>query len=151
MSPLPELAFEQLGTTQAAVTELVNVLVERGKAAKRDGYLLEAISIRLYLCEFYLRVVVVAHTGRDFDPGRNMTFGRLIERAADCHLEEDLLTRLRRFNKARNNAVHGLLEGRVAYADLEREVFDNDPSLLIDLSDWLDSVYFAAGPRGLTP
>jgi hypothetical protein len=107
-------------------------LEARGKEAKNQGFVLEAVAIRAYLTEFWLRILIVKHTGIQW--GRGITFGALVDRAADCHFDSRLVERCRRFNEHRNNAIHRLLEGRTTYDQLW-DAFAKDETLPNDVAD----------------
>ena len=129
--------LNKIGMTGEGLNTL-NTLVEQGRAAKAQGFYLEAISVRMYLLEYWLRNLIVLHTGRPFETGG--TCGRLIERAADCHLAPELMDRIRRFGRDRNEAIHRLLQGRTSYDSLA-DVFLEDESLPWDLQDWVVAAY----------
>ena len=116
-----------VGMNEENMREVLTELEERGRRAKEEGFVIEAIAIRAYLIEFWLRIHIVNHTHEPFVGGD--TLGRVVDRAADCHLSGEAIGKLRAFVTRRNQAIHRLLEGKQRYDDLWG-VFDEGENLV---------------------
>jgi hypothetical protein len=121
-----------LGMNEENMVEVLRDLDARGKQAKEQGFVIEAIAIRAYLVEFWLRAHIVHHTGKPHTPG--LTLGRVVDRAEDCHLSDEVVEKLRSFVKHRNTAIHRLLEGKKRYDDMW-EVFREAETLVNEVAD----------------
>lgn len=106
----PELHL--LGVTDVDAT-LANLedIDDRADFAYQNYFALEAISLRLLMLDFFLRMYVVHKTQEPIDPHSKIQFGTLINKAENSGLSEDLVNRLRVFNEGRKAGIHNLLLG----------------------------------------
>lgn len=104
------------------------------------GYYLEAISLRLLILDFFLRIYIVTTGGKiRFKPDDKETFGLMIKLAEKGELEMALIKRLNDFNRKRVAGIHRLLLGDIAYDEL-RKALDDDPNLVQDLEGKIGSI-----------
>lgn len=97
---------------------------EGGKIAKEafeKGFYIETISLRLQLCEFFLRMYIVGKTksGKVITNGDKRTFGNFINECAQKGFDAELIEELKVFNEMRVSAIHKFLLGDIKYQDLK--------------------------------
>lgn len=100
-------------------THLNNVqnIGKRIDAAINAGFLIEALSLRLQIVDYWLRIYF--RNTRNKGEQRQREFGRFLEQCKKLGLDNSLFTKLREFNKHRVNAIHGYVIGRTTYETLE--------------------------------
>ncbi len=99
-------------------------LRKRIKHAVASGCLIEVISIRLQIIDYWLRIYFVNHPS-SVSP-RKKEFGALVEQCRELGLSNELYQRLRAFNRHRINAIHGYVVGATSYQDLDPIVKESD-------------------------
>lgn len=109
---------------------LQNLQALSGRAQKAflDGYFVEAISMRLLMLDFLLRMYVVSKTGETIEADDKLSFGAIIRLAEKSGLNADIIARLDLFNAVRIKGIHRLLLGDITYDEL-RAAFESDPAL----------------------
>lgn len=106
--------------------------------AVQVGLVLECVVINTYILEISLRTWLNAVKGEVFRGGDRRTFGGVLALAEAKGLDQDLVQRLRAYNRKRNSAIHHLIGGHHSY----REVWEwmtEDPNLESDLDDWISN------------
>jgi len=100
---------------------------DRTRHAMRNECYLEVISLRLQHAEFWLRMYWAAKNPgrRIFDPNDRRTFGKLVNDCACLGFRRDLVSRLKRFNGHRVDAIHKYLLGATKYDELKRVCEDS--------------------------
>lgn len=123
---------DRVGTEQRIHQHLANFdeLSFRIAQATEAGCVIEVISLRLQVMDFWLRVFFDNRAPRDLK--RDREFGRLLRQCFDLGLPESLYVPLIAFNKQRIDAVHGYVIGSTSYEILEPVSADAD-RLLRDL------------------
>ena len=94
------------------------------KHAKEVGCLIEIISLRLQVIDYWLRVYFV-----NFAPSnvkRQREFGRLLDQCINLGLDMILSGKLRNFNRHRINAIHGFVVGTTSYEELKTVVGESE-------------------------
>ena len=112
--------------------------------ARKNGFWLEAIDLLYILLEFNLRFLLTSKAD-----SKNGTFGRskidkqeylmeLANLAKDNYfIGKELYKKIKEFNRARSNAIHGLIQGRISYQEL-KNVCEQSSSLQGDIQRiWL--------------
>lgn len=122
------------GQLDHEANRILGELIHRGRLAKEEGFAIEAIAIRLYILETWLRRFLRRWAS---DPDPRTQFAALIELARDSGLDRALVSRLKHFNKYRRAAIHQLLWGEIRYDELEQAVFGEDPRLPADIENWM--------------
>lgn len=100
---------------------------DRAMHAMKNGCYMEVISLRLQHAEFWLRMfwVVKNSSGKIFDPNDRRMFGGIIEDCAKLGFRQDLVARLKKFNRDRINAIHKYLLGATDYGELQKVCDDS--------------------------
>ena len=100
---------------------------DRAMHAMEKGCYIEVISLRLQHAEFWLRTfwVVKNGSGKIFGPNDKRTFGKIIEDCANLGFRQDLVDRLKKFNKDRIKAIHKYLIGATDYNKLQNVCDDS--------------------------
>lgn len=86
---------------------------QRIEAAIKSGFLIEALSLRLQVIDFWLRIYY--RNQRKVDEKRQREFGRLLDQCKDLGLDKDLVRELKEFNSHRVDAIHGFIIGKTTY------------------------------------
>lgn len=135
LKPLPEP--HALGIADAQIALKNRELWKRRAEARAEGWYIEAIALTAYELEDWLRVWIVSQGGGStFHPDDRHQLTHLIDQAEKLSLEPNLVSRLRDFNRTRNRAIHRLLRGEIAYADLAT-AYDADAKLPGELTAWV--------------
>ncbi len=93
-------------------------VASRIRFAEAAGCDLEAISLRLQVIDFWLRILLV---NRAPDVKRQRETGRLLEQCFhEAGLEKNLYDRLLLFNRTRTDAIHGFVIGAASYSDITK-------------------------------
>lgn len=128
---------EQLGVADLDNAVKNARLWQRRIEAREKGWLIEAIALTAYELEEWLRIYIVSQGGgSEFHADDRLELGTVISFAEKHDLDSILLSRLRKFNKLRNRALHRLLRGEIVYKDLEI-AYDSDPELPQDTKRWV--------------
>ena len=108
-------------------------LIKRRKAAKKQGCLIEHISLSYTLLEVELRLLLTSQAGGAGIPlpRRRIDSQRYLIKLADIarnngFIDQDIFDRILKFNDKRRRAIHRLAQGEITYKDLE------DPDLEIE-------------------
>jgi len=94
------------------------------KHAKEVGCLIEAISLRLQVIDYWLRVFFVNRAPSGVK--RQREFGRLLDQCINLGLDMILSGKLRNFNRHRINAIHGFVVGTTSYEELKTVVGESE-------------------------
>jgi hypothetical protein len=89
--------------------------------AYENQFAFEAISCRMLILDFMLRAYIVYKTDKSIEPYSKrdrMSFGKLIEKAKNVGLPEELANDLWAFNEKRNGGIHHFLLGEASYQDV---------------------------------
>ena len=78
---------------------------------------IEAISLRLQIIDFWLRVFFVNRCAEG--QTRKREFGALLDQCKGLDLDQEIYEKLKAFNKHRINAIHGYVIGKTTYKELE--------------------------------
>ena len=121
-------------------------ITERIQQAYRAGCLIEVVSLRLQVIDYWLRIFFAnkAPAGER----RQREFGRLLGQCKDLGLDLSLFTRLKNFNDHRIRAIHGYVIGHTTYENLEpvvRESRSLSTDLIIFVLENCGSVITALG------
>jgi hypothetical protein len=102
----------------------IDELKERIKRCVATGCLIEVISIRLQIIDYWLRIYFVNHPASK--PPRRKEFGALVNQCHELGLSDELYDRLQAFNKHRVNAIHGHVVGATSYDILDPVATESD-------------------------
>lgn len=118
---LPSLHSIGTDDIDRAIKNLSEIAGRTGYAIEQGCYL-EAISLRLQLIEFWLRLYYVAANGKGkiFALYDRRTFGKIVHDCAQLGFEPALINRLSEFNKRRIDAIHKYILGATDYDELQR-------------------------------
>jgi hypothetical protein len=97
------------------LSNLQNISEKIQKAIDSEFYI-EALSLRLQIVDFWLRVFY--RNKRNIGEQRQREFGRLIDQCKKLGMDQPLVTRLKDFNTHRVNAIHGYVIGKTTYENL---------------------------------
>jgi hypothetical protein len=111
-------------------------LKERIKHSVAAGCLIEVISIRLQIIDYWLRIYFVNHPSSS--SRRKKEFGALLDQCHKIGLPDDLHHRLSAFNRHRIDAIHGYVVGTTSYQALEPVAKESD-GLLRDVIEFVVS------------
>lgn len=103
---------------------------QRIERAKTAGCLIEVISLRLQIMDFWLRMFFVNTVLAGKRCQRE--FGRLLDQCKELGLSQELHQRLKELNKHRVAAIHGYVAGKTTYERL-LPVVEESKSLSADL------------------
>ena len=111
---------------QEQVNKLWSIL-KRCLTAKEEGYLIEAISLGYTLLEVNLRLLLTSKAGKNGQPFSSQTLDKmkfLMDLAnlakENGFIDNTLYEKLDNFNTIRKDAIHGLVQGRIDYAKIEK-------------------------------
>lgn len=104
------------------------------RGLRRYRFQLEAVSARAYILDHWLRHYLTCNRVAIPDKA---TLGILVGLAGDRGLDPQLLSDIQDWVNFRNEALHNLHEGRVAYDDLSSFMFDRHPDLHVRLERWV--------------
>jgi hypothetical protein len=115
-----------VGTEERIQQHLRNFdeLSSRINHATAAGCVIEIISLRLQVIDFWLRVFFSnrAPSGQ----AREREFGRLLKQCFDLGLSDAIYRRLKAFNKQRIDAIHGYVVGSTSYDALKAVAVESD-------------------------
>jgi hypothetical protein len=133
---------DNVGTEERIQQHLLNIdeLSARIAHAAVSGCVIEEISLRLQVIDFWLRVYFANRAS--VCEIREREFGRLLKQCLDLGLPEALYTKLKAFNKSRIDAIHGYVVGSASYEALQTVAGDSDRLLR-------DVVIFAVTNAGI--
>jgi len=119
------------GTEERIKIHLQNLdeITERLRYAVGVGCVIEVISLRLQVIDFWLRIYFTNRAPAGTK--REREFGRLLDQCRQIHLPDDLHAQLREFNQRRIDAIHGYVVGSATYSTLE-PVASNSDALMRD-------------------
>lgn len=98
------------------------------------GFYIEALSLRLQIIDFWLRVYY--RNKRVVGEQRQREFGRLIDQCKNLGFDSDLSRKLKEFNSHRVNAIHGYVMGKTTYDELNLIVTESK-SLSSECIAWI--------------
>src|SRR5687767_1500150 len=90
-------------------------LAHRIKTAEAAGCLIEVISLRLQVIDYWLRIYFVHHAAGEH---RRKKFGALLKQCKALGLADAFYRKLLEFNAFRIKAVHGFVVGATGYSEL---------------------------------
>jgi hypothetical protein len=90
----------------------IHELIQRSVAG---GFHIEAISLRLQVVDYWLRIYL---TNRDPRVTRRREFGALLEQCHELGLEDSIHDKMKEANARRIDAIHGIVVGSIAYEAL---------------------------------
>lgn len=90
---------------------------KRIDAAINAGCFIEALSLRLQIVDFWLRIYF--RNTRNEGEQRRREFGRLLDQCKKLGLDNSLFTKLKEFNNHRVDAIHGYVIGKTTYEALK--------------------------------
>lgn len=90
---------------------------KRIDAAINAGFLIEALSLRLQVVDYWLRIYF--RNTRNEGEQRQQVFGRLLGQCKRLGLDNSLFAKLKEFNNHRVEAIHGYVIGKTTYETLE--------------------------------
>jgi hypothetical protein len=96
-------------------------IIRRITKAKNKGFYMEAISLKMLLLDFLLRIYLVSKTKQVISFEEEVTFGRLVKRAEHAGLDSEMVKKLYLFNRYRIKTVHQLLLGTMTFNEIESE------------------------------
>jgi len=101
-----------------------------------SGFYIEAISLRLMLLDFCLRLYL-ANKGEDFDEKHphDLQFGVLFKECRNSGFDKDLLKRIEYFNEKRILAIHNFIYEGIPYEDFKDFLIETD-NLLTDVLNY---------------
>lgn len=108
----------------------INTIGDRIKHAINAGCLLEVISLRLQIIDYWLRVYFVNKA--KLAKKRGKEFGLLLGQCKNLGFDQGLYEKLLIFNKHRINAIHGFVVGKILYEKLNAVVTESKP-LTVDV------------------
>ena len=119
-------------------------LIKQKNYAQRNGCWLESISLSYILLEIELRLLLSSKAGalKIPIPPRTIDNQEYLMKLAKLSkakgfINEDILKRIREFNKVRRRVIHGLAQGKISYSDLRETAF-NCSQVVYDIqSCWL--------------
>lgn len=122
--------FRELGVTDPQ-RFLVNArhVMHYAETAYRNGFFIEAVSLRMLLLDFSLRAFIVDRTDEPIEPysGQDkMPFAPLVKKARKHGLPQALTDRLLSFNEKRVAGVHHFVLGRASYQEIGDAYQDAD-------------------------
>jgi len=115
-----------VGTEERIQQHLLNFdeLSSRINHAINSGCVIETISLRLQVMDFWMRVFFSNRAPAS--QTREREFGRLLKQCFDLGMPDVLYARLKAFNKQRIEAIHGYVIGCTSYDALEPVAIDSD-------------------------
>ena len=115
-----------VGTQERIQQHLRNFdeLSSRINHATATGCVIEVISLRLQVIDFWLRVFFSNRSS----PGqtRQREFGRILKQCFELGLSEAIYRRLKAFNRQRIDAIHGYVVGSTSYEALRPVAVESD-------------------------
>jgi hypothetical protein len=114
--------------------------------AQNNGYWLEAVDLSYILLEIELRLLLSSKASRIraapteiVDKEYLITLAKLAKDKE--YIDETLYQKIITFNKTRNDAIHGLAQGRIRYEELEKTCRGTSALLGEIQSRWLPIKY----------
>jgi len=101
-------------------------IIKLNGRARQNGFWLESLSLSYVLLEVELRLLLTSKAGKDSIPislGKIESQQYLMQLANfakdNKFLDEGTWLRIKDFNDVRRKAIHGLIRGKISYAELE--------------------------------
>lgn len=122
--------FRDLGVTDPQrFLDNARHVMQHAETAYEEGFFLEAVSLRMLLLDFFLRAFIVDRTDKIIEPYSRqdrIPFGRIVEKARQHGLPQELTDRLLSFNEKRVAGIHHFFLGRASYQEIGRAYRDAD-------------------------
>lgn len=126
-----------IGLDENCINEHLNnktVVQKRIIDAISQGFYIEAISLRILILDFWLRVYI-RNADQEVVVVRR-EFGNLLKMAKKLGLPSDIWKQVDDFNKDRVKAIHGFLLGKVSLDDLE-PIAKGSSVIVTNLTVWV--------------